>query len=102
MCQKILVPVDLSDTHQQAIEIAANLAGESDGQVILLHVVEVIPGLWVEEDRDFYDRIETAARDHLAQLADDSTTCMCRDAKRSFLAIVLRKLSAMPRKGGLI
>ena len=68
MFQKILVPVDLSDTHQQAIEIAANLAGESDGQVILLHVVEVSPGLWVEGDRDFYDRIETAARDHLAQL----------------------------------
>jgi nucleotide-binding universal stress UspA family protein len=65
--QKILVPVDLSDTHQQAIEIAANLASENDGQVILLHVVEVIPGLWVEEERDFYERIETAARDHLTR-----------------------------------
>jgi universal stress protein A len=65
--KKILVPVDLSDTHQHAIEIAARLAG-SDGQVILLHVVEVIPGLWVEEERDFYDRIETAARDHLSRL----------------------------------
>lgn len=68
MFQKILVPVDLSDTHQQAIAIAAKLAGEGDGQVILLHVVEVIPGLWVEEERDFYDRIETAARDHLIRL----------------------------------
>ncbi len=67
MFQKILVPVDLSDTHQQAIEIAANLASENDGQVILLHVVEVIPGLWVEEERDFYERIETAARDHLTR-----------------------------------
>ena len=68
MFQKILVPVDLSDTHQQALEIAAKLAGESDGHIILLHVVEVIPGLWVEEERDFYDRIETAARDHLTRL----------------------------------
>jgi universal stress protein A len=67
MFKKILVPVDLSDTHQQAIEIAARLADESDGQVTLLHVVEVIPGLWVEEERDFYDRIETAARDHLSR-----------------------------------
>jgi nucleotide-binding universal stress UspA family protein len=66
--QKILVPVDLSDIHRQAIEIAANLASEGDGQVILLHVVEVIPGLWVEEERDFYDRIEVAARDHLTRL----------------------------------
>ena len=68
MFKKILVPVDLSDTHQQAIEIAARLAGASDGQVTLLHVVEVIPGLWVEEERDFYDRIETAARDHLTRI----------------------------------
>ena len=67
MFQKILVPVDLSDTHEQAIEIAAQLAGESHGQVILLHVVEVIPGLWVEEERDFYERIETVARDHLTR-----------------------------------
>jgi nucleotide-binding universal stress UspA family protein len=50
------------------MEIAAKLAGENDGQVILLHVVEVIPGLWVEEERDFYERIETAARDHLTRL----------------------------------
>ena len=68
MFKKILVPVDLTDTHQHAIEIAAQLAGEADGQVILLHVVEVVPGLWVEEERDFYDRIESAARDHLARL----------------------------------
>src|SRR5262245_42023521 len=66
--KKILVPVDLSDTHQQAIEIAGQLASEGDGQVTLLHVVEVIPGLWVEEERDFYDRIEAAARAHLAGL----------------------------------
>jgi nucleotide-binding universal stress UspA family protein len=66
--QKILMPVDLSDTHQRAVEIAATLAGEADGQVILLHVVEVIPGLWIEEEREFYDRIEAAARDHLTRL----------------------------------
>jgi nucleotide-binding universal stress UspA family protein len=66
--KKILVPVDLSDTHGQAIGIAAKLAGEGGSQVTLLHVVEVIPGLWVEEERDFYDRIEAAARDHLSRL----------------------------------
>jgi nucleotide-binding universal stress UspA family protein len=66
--KKILVPVDLSDSHQQAIEIAAQLAGEDDSQVTLLHVVEVIPGLWVEEERDFYDRLEATARAHLTRL----------------------------------
>jgi nucleotide-binding universal stress UspA family protein len=68
MFAKILVPVDLTDTHQQAIEIATQLASESGGQVILLHVVEVIPGLWADEERDFYDRLEAAARDHLVRL----------------------------------
>ena len=68
MFKKILVPIDLSDSHQQAIEIAAKLAGEGDGQVTLLHVVEVIPGLWIEEERDFYDRLEAAARAHLSRL----------------------------------
>ncbi len=68
MFNRILVPIDLSDRHQQALEIAARLASESTGQVTLLHVVEVIPGLWVEEEREFYDRLEAAARDHLARL----------------------------------
>jgi universal stress protein A len=68
MFNKILVPVDLSDRHQQALEIAARLARESNGEVTLLHVIELIPGLWLEEERDFYDRIEQVARDHLARL----------------------------------
>jgi nucleotide-binding universal stress UspA family protein len=68
MFKKILVPVDLSDTHQRALEIAGRLAHANDGQVTLLHVVEVIPGLWVEEERDFYDRLDAAARDHLSRL----------------------------------
>jgi universal stress protein A len=66
--KKILVPVDLSDMHQQALDIAARLARESDGEVILLHVVEVMAGLWEEEEREFYERIERSARDHLARM----------------------------------
>jgi nucleotide-binding universal stress UspA family protein len=40
--QNILVLVDLTDTHQPALEIAARLVKENNGQVTLLHVVEVI------------------------------------------------------------
>jgi nucleotide-binding universal stress UspA family protein len=40
--QNILVLVDLTDTHQPALEIAAHLVKENNGQVTLLHVVEVI------------------------------------------------------------
>ena len=60
MFRKILVPVDLSDRHGQALEIAARLAKASDGEVTLLHVIEMIPGLNLEEERDFYQRLEQA------------------------------------------
>jgi nucleotide-binding universal stress UspA family protein len=68
MFQKILVPVDLTDVHQPALDIAARLAQGSTGAVTLLHVIEVIAEVWAGEDRDFYDRLEQKARDHLARL----------------------------------
>jgi nucleotide-binding universal stress UspA family protein len=66
--KNILVPVDLTDMHQPALDIAARLAKENDGEVTLLHVVEVIGEVWATEDREFYTRLEQMARDHLAQL----------------------------------
>jgi nucleotide-binding universal stress UspA family protein len=66
--KNILVPVDLTDVHQPALEIAARLAQETDGEVTLLHVVEVIGEVWAAEDREFYTRCEQTARDHLARL----------------------------------
>jgi nucleotide-binding universal stress UspA family protein len=68
MFRKLLLPVDLTDRHQQALDIAARLADESAGEVTLLHVVETIPGIWPQEEREFYSRIEQVARDHLAKL----------------------------------
>jgi nucleotide-binding universal stress UspA family protein len=68
MFQKILVPVDLTDVHQPALDIAAHLAQESAGEVTLLHVIEVIAEVRAVEDRGFYDRLEQKARDHLARL----------------------------------
>src|SRR5687767_6136067 len=68
MFKKILIPVDLTDRHQQALDIAVPLAKESTGEITLLHVVELIAGIWPQEEREFYSRIELAARDHLAKL----------------------------------
>lgn len=68
MFQKILVPVDLTDGHQPALEIAARLAQGNDGEVTLLHVVEVIAEMWAADDREFYTRFEQRARDHLGRL----------------------------------
>jgi nucleotide-binding universal stress UspA family protein len=68
MFRTILLPVDLADRHQRALDTAAALAGQAGGEVILLHVIELIPGLSMEEEKDFYARLEALARQHLEPL----------------------------------
>jgi len=69
MFRTILLPLDLTDKHQRALDTAVDLARQHGGELVLLHVVELIPGLPREEDREFYDRLERAAADHLARAA---------------------------------
>jgi nucleotide-binding universal stress UspA family protein len=68
MFQKVLVPVDLTDRHQPALEIAAKLVAPAGGEVLLLHVVEVLQGLPREEEPSFYQRLERKAGIHLNRL----------------------------------
>jgi universal stress protein A len=68
MFKRILLPIDLTDKHGPALETAARLAEQSGGELVLLHVIEVIAGLVVEELRDFYNRLEKVARAHLTRL----------------------------------
>ena len=70
MFKKILLPLDLTDRHHPAIATAANLARSSRGELVLLHVIEIIPGLGVEEERDFYARLEKRARLHFGRLTE--------------------------------
>jgi nucleotide-binding universal stress UspA family protein len=65
MFRKIVVPLDLTHKHQKALETAAELAKQSGGEVTLVHVIELIHGLPVEEEKDFYNRLERIAREHL-------------------------------------
>jgi nucleotide-binding universal stress UspA family protein len=65
MFKKILLPLDLTEKHQAALAAAADLAEQNHGEVTLLHVIEVIPGLALQEERPFYDRLQRAARSHL-------------------------------------
>ena len=69
MFKKILLPLDLTEKHEAALKMAAELAGQNHGQVLLVHVVEVIPGLSGDEERGFYQRLEQAAQAHLGRLA---------------------------------
>jgi nucleotide-binding universal stress UspA family protein len=65
MFKKILLPIDMSDRHDQALRVAADLARARGGvgEVILLHVVETIAGL--PEEEEFYGRLQRVARKHL-------------------------------------
>jgi nucleotide-binding universal stress UspA family protein len=65
MFKKILVPMDLTATHERTVGIAAELAKPSHGKVTLLHVVELIEEVPLSEDREFYGRLENKARIHL-------------------------------------
>jgi nucleotide-binding universal stress UspA family protein len=68
MFKKILVPIDLTDRHGAALDAAMDLAQQSGGEVVLIHVIEVIPGLSMEAEREFYNRLERMARAHLDRL----------------------------------
>jgi nucleotide-binding universal stress UspA family protein len=69
MFRSILLPLDLSDRHVAAVDVAAELASQSGGTVVLLHVVELIPGLPLDDEPTFYGRLEKAAQRHLEGIA---------------------------------
>jgi universal stress protein A len=65
MFHKILLPLDLTDKHQPALDAAADAAKQSGGVVELLHVIEVMAGLSLDDEKTFYQRLERKARKHL-------------------------------------
>ena len=68
MFERILLPVDLTDKHGRALEVAGQLAGRNRATVVLLHVIEVLAGLSMDEEKDFYARLEKRALHHLQRL----------------------------------
>lgn len=68
MFKKVLLPVDLSDRHERALQVAADLARQAQGEIELLHVIEVMAGLSLEDEQQFYRRLESIAENHLAKL----------------------------------
>lgn len=69
MFQRILVPVDLTDRHGPTFDLVARLAG-SGGEVIVLHVIELVRGLAREEDPGFYRRLEEKGKKHVDRLVE--------------------------------
>jgi nucleotide-binding universal stress UspA family protein len=69
MFHKILLPVDLTAKHQRAVDVAADLATQSGGQVTLVHVIEEIRGVSKSDEPEFFQRLETAASNALDAIA---------------------------------
>jgi nucleotide-binding universal stress UspA family protein len=67
MFRKVLVPVDLTEKNNDAVDAAAELAGR-EGNVTLLHVIEAIEGPF-DELQEFYQRLEKKAQGTLTELA---------------------------------
>jgi nucleotide-binding universal stress UspA family protein len=68
MFKKILLPVDFSNRHGPALEIGQNLARQNRGEIILLHVIELIAGLSMSEEKNFYQKLEKVAEARLKKL----------------------------------
>ena len=58
----ILVPTDLTDRTEKALQLAGQLGSPAGARVTLIHVIETIPGLSLGEVKPFYERLERKAR----------------------------------------
>ena len=64
--QHFLVPVDLSDADAAIFELLREMTGTGGARVTLLHVIEAIDTEPDEELQQFYDSLESKAREKLA------------------------------------
>lgn len=70
MFQRILVPVDLTERSQTAVDLALEFAKSAKAEVTLLHVIETIEHVTFDEMKDLYKRLEISARKGLKEFAE--------------------------------
>lgn len=70
MFERIVVPADLTEKNREAVEMASRVAAP-DGKVCLLHVIETIPGVSVDEEKEFYGKLEQKASAFLEKLGSE-------------------------------
>jgi nucleotide-binding universal stress UspA family protein len=63
----ILVPTDLTERTQKALQLAEKLAGPDTVRITLVHVIATIDGLEFDELQPFYDRLERKARAEMTE-----------------------------------
>jgi nucleotide-binding universal stress UspA family protein len=62
---RVLVPLDFTEKNLRALEIARQIAVQNRATVSVLHVIETVEHLPVEELKDFYAKLEATARERL-------------------------------------
>ena len=73
MFRNILVPVDLSEKNQMAVQAAADLSDPATASVTLLHVIETIQDVPFEEIEDFYRTLRERAQESIGKWAAELT-----------------------------
>ena len=66
MFQRILVPTDLTERAEKALDLALTLTAPDNSRVILLHVIETFRGLEFEEMKPYYQKFEKKAQGLMA------------------------------------
>ncbi len=69
MFERIIVPADLTERNREAVAMARGLV-TPNGSICLLHVIETIPGVSVDEEKTFYEKLEHKASSFLADLGN--------------------------------
>jgi nucleotide-binding universal stress UspA family protein len=64
----ILVPTDLTERIEKALQLASRLASPDRARITLLHVIETIDGVQFDELKPFYERMERKARTTMTAL----------------------------------
>lgn len=65
----VLVPTDLTERAEKALQLAGTLAVCEGFRITLIHVIETIDGVPFDELRPFYERLEQKARTAMTRLA---------------------------------
>jgi nucleotide-binding universal stress UspA family protein len=70
--ERIIVPADLTERNRESVAMAARVVSP-EGTVYLLHVIETIPGVGVDEEKEFYEKLERKASAFLGELGSALT-----------------------------
>ena len=66
--KNILVPTDLTEKSEKALDIAISMTPGDEGTVTFMHVIEMIEGAEEEEVRGFYNKLSGRAQREMDEI----------------------------------